>query len=235
MAKALKKLPVRVIRRQPGDSTRQALLRLLKVRGEMTAVELCKALKITHTALRRHLSLLQSKGFVVSRSYQHGAGRPAYKYRPAATSSAHFPFGYEDLAGNMLDTVFEKHGHPGVMDLLRLNNEHLVNALALRFRGKSLDKRVQEIAKYFAENGYMTEWSALPDGNFFLYHQNCAIYKLANRFRQLCILEPRLIESLLGVKVSRQQYILKNQPICGYLVNAKRPLALQSDRAHEIG
>jgi predicted ArsR family transcriptional regulator len=221
----MKKLPIRSIRHQTSEPTREAVLRVLKLRGEMTAAELCKVLKITHTAVRRHLSLLQSKGLVVSRSYQHGAGRPAYKYRPAATSSAHFPLGYEDLASNLLDTIFEKHGHTGVMDFLRLNNERLVSALAPRFSEKSLRQRVEEMAHYFAEHGYMTDWTELPDGNFFLYHQNCAIYKLAERFRQLCILEPRLMESLLGVKVSRQQYILKNQPICGYLVDAKRPVA----------
>lgn len=129
------------------------------------------------------------------------------------------------MAANLLDTVFDESGHTGIMDVLRLNNNRLFAMLLPRFINKNLAERVEEIARYYAENGYMTEWTALPDGNFFLYHQNCAIYKLALRYRQLCILEPRLIESLLGVKVSRQQYILKNAPICGYLVDSKRPLS----------
>jgi len=45
--------------------------------------------------------------------------------------------------------------------------------------GKNLAARVEEIARYYTENGYMTEWRALAQGNFFLYHQNCAVYKLA--------------------------------------------------------
>jgi len=221
----MKKLPTRIVKRHPGDSARQAVLHILKLRGEMTAAQLCKAMKITYTAVRRHLSVLRQEGLINSRNHQRGIGRPVYKYSPTVTASAHFPSGYENLAEHLLDTIFDKSGHVGVMNFLRLSNERLISVLMQRFADKSLAQRVELIAQYFADNGYMTSWTALPDGNFFLYHRNCAIYKLAVRYRQLCILEPRLIECLLGVKVFRQQYILKNQPICGYLVDSKRPVS----------
>jgi hypothetical protein len=32
------------------------------------------------------------------------------------------------------------------------------------------------------------------------------------------VLEPKLRESLLGVKVTREKYMLKNDQVCGYLV-----------------
>lgn len=219
-----KKIPSRILKRRPGESTRHGVLRILKLRGETTAADLSKSMNITYTAVRRHLSLLQQEGSIESQPYQHGAGRPTYKYRLTESASVYFPSGYDGMASNLLDTVFDESGHTGVMDILRLNNNRLGALLLPRFIDKDLAQRVEEIARYYAENGYMTEWSALPDGNFFVYHQNCAIYKLAVRYRQLCILEPRLIEYLLGVKVTRQQYILKNEPICGYFVDSKRLL-----------
>jgi predicted ArsR family transcriptional regulator len=220
----MKKIPSRIAKRRPGESAREALLRILKLRGEMTAEQLCMAMKITDTAVRRQLSPLQEEGVITYRKHQQGTGRPTFKYRLTEAASTEFPSGYENLSGDLLDTVFERSGHTGVMNILRSNNDRLISVLMPRFVDKDLQQRVEEIALYFAQNGYMTEWKKLPDGNFFLYHQNCALYKLAVRYRQLCILEPRLIEYLLGVKVSRQQYILKNQPICGYLIDAKRPL-----------
>lgn len=215
---------MRIARRRPGESARGALLRILKLRGEMTAGQFCTALKITDTAVRRQLSSLKKEGLITHSTHQQGAGRPVYKYRLTDVASAQFPSGYENLSAYLLDTVFDKSGHVGVMNLLRFNNDRLISMLTSRFVNKNLAQRVEEMALYFTENGYMTEWKELPGGNFFLYHQNCALHKLAVRYRQLCILEPRLIESLLGVKISRQQYILKNQPICGYLVDSKRPL-----------
>jgi predicted ArsR family transcriptional regulator len=77
---------------------------------------------------------------------------------------------------------------------------------------------VQAIAYHFADHGYMTDFRELREGRFFLYHQNCAIYNLATKYRQLCFMELKLIEALSGAKVTRQQYIFKNQPICGYLI-----------------
>jgi predicted ArsR family transcriptional regulator len=44
------------------------------------------------------------------------------------------------------------------------------------------------------------------------------VHDLALQYRQLCVLEPKLMEYLLGVKVTRQQYILRNDPVCGYVV-----------------
>jgi len=220
----MKKPPPHILKRRPGESARDGVLRILKLQGEVSAADLAKAMKITYTAVRRHLSSLQHDGLIQSHSYQHGPGRPIYRYSLTESASASFPSGYEKLAECLLDTIFAESGHTGVMDLLRLNNDHLIKMLSPRFGNKTLAERVDEMARYFTENGYMSTYRALPDGNFFLYHQNCAIYKLAVRYRQFCILEPRLIECLLGVKVSRQQYILKNQPICGYLVDSKRPL-----------
>jgi hypothetical protein len=50
------------------------------------------------------------------------------------------------------------------------------------------------------------------------------VHDLANQYRQLCVLEPRLMENLLGMKVTRQQYILKNDPVCGYIVHVDSAL-----------
>lgn len=182
-------------------------------------------MNVTSTAVRRNISVLQQQELIVSRADNHDAGRPTYKYRLTESAVTQFPSGYEKLAASLLDAVFENGGHVAVMDILKLNNDLLIEKLLPRFKSKNLAGRVEELAHYFAENGYMSDWMKLPDGNFFLYHQNCAVYKLAVLYRQLCILEPRLMESLLGVKVSRQQYILKNQPICGYLVDRQRPLS----------
>lgn len=222
----MKKIPARYVKRSPGETAREAVLRVLKLRGELSASELAKSMNITYTALRRHLSQLQHEGLISSKQIHHGsAGRPVNFYRLTLEATDKFPGGYEQMAGNLLDTLFEEGGHIRVMDFLRENNSRLVSQLKPRFEGKNLGEKVEELADYFSENGYMTRFAKLKEGDFFLYHQNCAIYKLAVRYRQLCILEPRLMEDLLGVKVIRQQYILKDHPVCGYFVDSQRAAA----------
>lgn len=83
------------------------------------------------------------------------------------------------------------------------------------------------MAKIFSEDGYMTEWEGLADGNFIIYQRHCAVHDLANQFRQLCLMEPQMMQALLGVKVTREKYILRNDPLCAYLVHAgDQPLDL---------
>jgi len=203
------------------ESTHEAVLLHLKKSGEMTVAELCKVLGITSMAVRRHLVGLQREGLVESKLVRKTRGRPTYHYRLSEKAKAIFPSGFQSLAADFLNMVYEESGHKGVMQFLSRRNERVVERLKLRMANKSLADRVAEIAKIFSEDGYMTEWEALPDGNFIIYQRNCALHDLANQYRQICVLEPRLIESLLGTKVTRQQYMLKNDPVCGYLVRPK--------------
>lgn len=206
-------------RRNAGELPRDAILRLLKVRREMTTLELQRALKITETAVRRHLQRLQREGLIASVSQPRAKGRPVNLYRLTdKATTAYFPNGYEELAARVLGTVFDAEGHRGVFNFLMGANQHAAMQMLAQVVDRPLEQRVQAIATHFRDNGYMTDYRRLPDGRFFLYHQNCAIHNLAAQYRQLCLVEMRLIETLAGIKVTRQQYMFKGQPICGYLI-----------------
>jgi len=203
------------------ERTHDALLLHLKRQGEMTVAELCQALSITAMAVRRHLGSLQQEGLVHARIVKQARGRPTYRYKLTEKAEGLFPSGYDNFATELLDTVYEMSGHKGVMDLLNLRHERLIAKLKPRFDNMDLRARVEEVVKYYSENGFMTDWETLPDGNYIIYQHHCAVHDLANKYRQVCVLEPRLIEALLGVKVQRQQYMLRNDPVCGYLVQAQ--------------
>jgi predicted ArsR family transcriptional regulator len=106
------------------------------------------------------------------------------------------------------------------MELLSIRNKKRIERLKARVNDKPLAQRVEEVAKIFSEDGYMTEWEGLPDGNFIIYQRHCAVHDLANQFRQLCLMEPQMMQALLGVKVTREKYILRDDPLCAYLVHA---------------
>jgi predicted ArsR family transcriptional regulator len=175
-------------------------------------------LGITSMAIRRHLTGLQKEGLIESRIEKRLRGRPTYKYKLTSKAESLFPSGGQNMAVDLLELVYEQSGHKGVMDLLNKRNDRLEQRYRERVTGKSVEQKVAEVAKIFNENGYMTEWEKLPDGNFIIFQRHCAVHDLATQYRQLCVLEPRLMENLLGVKVTRQQYIFKNDPVCGYLV-----------------
>ncbi|MBX9671119.1 MAG: ArsR family transcriptional regulator [Candidatus Obscuribacterales bacterium] len=202
------------------DSTQNAVLLHLKKEGEMTVQALCDILDITAMAVRRHLQVLTNEGLVESRVVRQSRGRPSYSYRLTTKAESLFPSGFQNLAMDLLDAVNEQSGQKGVMELLMARNRKRLGRLKARVENKTLRERVEEVAKIFLEDGYMTEWEDLNDGNFFIYQQHCALHDVAKSYRQVCVLEPQLMESLLGVRVTREKYMLKDDPVCGYLVHS---------------
>jgi len=216
------------------ESTQEAVLLHIKRGGEVTVGELCKILGITSMAIRRHLTALQGDGLIECRTVRQSRGRPTYMYKLTDKAETLFPSGFQNLAIDLLDLVYEQSGHKGVMELLNRRNERLAKRLRSRVENKTLRERVEEVSKIFTEFGYMTEWEPLPDGNFIIYQRHCAVHDLANQYRQLCVLEPRLMENLLGMKVTRQQYMLKNDPVCGYIVHTGGALERTLGSASEV-
>jgi DeoR family suf operon transcriptional repressor len=200
------------------ENTHQAVIFYLKKRNEMTVADLCEVLGITSMAVRRHLSGLQKDGLVECRLVRAGRGRPSYKYRLTSKAESLFPSAINNFAFEILDAVFESKGHQGVMELLQMRDEALFRKVQPRLATLPLKERIEEVVKIFSENGYMTEFTELEDGNYFIYQQHCAVHNLASKYRQICVLEAQLIERLLGVKAVRQQHMMKNDPVCGYLV-----------------
>jgi len=204
--------------------TQDAVVLHLKRAGEMTVSQLCAALGITSMAVRRHLSGLKRQGLVESRVFRQPRGRPSYRWRLTDRADLLFPSDFKNLTVELLDALREVGGTKAVMELLKVRNKRLAAKLAPRMQDKSLAEKVEEVAKIFSESGFMTDWEVLADGNFLIYQQHCAVHSVAEEYRQLCVLEPQLIEALLGCKVVRKQYMLDKDPVCGYLIEALNPL-----------
>ena len=107
-------------------------------------------------------------------------------YRLDANKAASlFPSGFDSLAKDILQIVQDESGQQGVTALLKKRNQLLSTRLKEKMQGKDLGGRVAEVAKFFCEDGYMTQWQKLPDGNFMIYQRNCALHDLANEYRQI--------------------------------------------------
>lgn len=203
------------------ENTHQAVLYHLRRNNEMSVAELSDALSVTSMAVRRHLSGLQKDGLVEGRLVRQSRGRPTYRYRLTAKAEGMMPSGVSTMAYELLEAVLETKGHAGVTELLTLRNDWLSRKHSPRLENLSPEERVRAVVAMFNENGFMTEWMLLPDGNYFISQQHCGVHHLATQYPQLCALEPKLMENLLGMKVTREKYMLQDDPICGYVVHAR--------------
>ena len=62
------------------QDTRHRILRLLKLKGPLSADEMSQELKITYMGVRQHLTPLEHDGLIRHHREQRGIGRPTYVY-----------------------------------------------------------------------------------------------------------------------------------------------------------
>ncbi|HEX6929285.1 MAG TPA: winged helix-turn-helix transcriptional regulator, partial [Gammaproteobacteria bacterium] len=74
------------------STTRQQILRELKVRGGASQAQLAQALELTREAVRQHLAQLEQQGWVRSAPRATGGrGRPTHRYTLTAIAEEQFP------------------------------------------------------------------------------------------------------------------------------------------------
>ncbi len=205
---------------ESSSPTRREILRLIRVRGGMTAQQLATELQITSMGVRRHLLALERDGLVRVQTQRQAAGRPTYVYQLTAEGYDTFPRNYDLLATQLLDAARVREGPAKVQDLFSTRMDQLVAQYEPRMRGKDLAGRVAELAKIQDENGYMAVWEKV-DAGYLLKEQNCAIYRVACRFQEACEYEIELFRRLLDAQIERVSHQVKGDTACTYLVSEK--------------
>jgi predicted ArsR family transcriptional regulator len=199
-------------------TTQQRLLRqLLMAPGGCTVEDLCERLRITHNAVRQHLTSLMQREFVERVDAVATGGRPQLKYAITMAGRELFPRNYGAIAGALLMRIESKLGAGEVAKLLvelggavagsqaplpaTADHEELVRALADR-----LDSLGYEAVP--AKSG--DEWQVEAF--------NCVFHSLAQQDPQVCKFDLAYLEAVSGRKVALTACMLHGQHSCRFRV-----------------
>jgi predicted ArsR family transcriptional regulator len=210
---------MRIERKEQG-ATRQNILHLLRRSGEMTAIELSKALKIGAVGVRQHLALLERDGLVRVSDLRRSVGRPSHLYTLTPEAERYFPKNYDRLVVDILSIVSDKYGDDAVETLIEARRDKLARSIAPRLSGKTREDQVAALTDILAEMGYMCEYEQRDDGWFILTQHNCPIDCVAKHHPQFCSNEIELYQQLLGVKILRDSTISHGGRCCRYYIPA---------------
>jgi predicted ArsR family transcriptional regulator len=202
--------------------TRRRIVKLLKTEGPMDSASLAGRLGVTAMAVRQHLYALQQEKLVSADERPVPLGRPAKFWTLTKDAERLFPDAYAELNAALITSVQDAFGPEGMARLLdarvvrqRADYSSRINALA------PLAKRVQQLAKIRADEGYMAE--VKRDGRGFLLIENhCPICAAATVCQGFCASELDLFRSALGpgVSVERAEHILSGDRRCVYRIAA---------------
>ena len=210
--------------RQDETKTRRRIVRLLKTEGAMDSASLAGRLKVTPMAVRQHLYALQQEKLVSAEERPVPLGRPAKHWRLTKEAERLFPDAYAELNAALITSVQDAFGADGMARLLDARMTRQRADYASRISPSApLAKRVQQLAKIRADEGYMAE--VKRDGDGFLFVENhCPICAAATVCQGFCATELDLFRSALGpgVNVERSEHILSGDRRCAYRITPSR-------------
>lgn len=183
----------------------------------ITAKELGSRFGVSANAIRRHLKELEVEGLVRFGREQQGLGAPAFAYRLTEVGEALFPNGYRDALTELLAHVAEKDGRAAVVAMFEQRYAQLARRMEAELEAAPRERRLEVVARVLTEAGYMAEWRE-ADGVFHLAEHNCAMRAVVERFPEICAVEARFLETVLGAEVERQAHIVRGCNACEYAI-----------------
>lgn len=190
----------------------------------MDSSSLAGRLHVTAMAVRQHLYALQQEKLVCAEERPVPLGRPAKFWSLTKDAERLFPDAYAELNAALITSVQDAFGPEGMMRLLDARVARQRADYSARITASApLGKRVQQLAKIRADEGYMAE--VKRDGAGFLFIENhCPICAAATVCQGFCASELDLFRSALGpgVSVERAEHILSGDRRCVYRIAPSR-------------
>ena len=87
--------------------------------------------------------------------------------------------------------------------------------------GVSLEMRLDRVAKFLTERGYLARWEMAEDelaGGYLLHKCNCPYGGVSSEHNELCIMDQELINELVGQSCQRILSMANDGPCCTYRI-----------------
>lgn len=199
-------------------STREYIMQMLKINGELSTKSITEALGITGMAVRRHLESLKNDGYITYRTVKQPMGRPVSLYSLTESAEDFFPKNYHALALDLLQELQDEAGDEMISLLFDKRKETLRTKYASTVSAEALEQRVAALAQIQNDNGYMVDYTKIADEEFELEERNCPISQVASRYQHACRCELELFQSLLDADVKRTECLAKGGKKCVYRI-----------------
>jgi predicted ArsR family transcriptional regulator len=204
--------------------TQQALLRHLLQQPEGTGVEaLCERLRISHNAVRQHLSALIARGWVERCAPQPSGGRPQARFRLTPEAHALFPRNYGQIAGALLEGVIARLGDAGARDLL----VQLGRELGAAEPAPDANSR-QEVAEALAARLDQLGYEAVPTqrgGEAQVEAYNCVFHALAREHPDVCRFDLAFMEAATAHRIHHMECIIRGGHVCRFRIGEAKTAA----------
>lgn len=205
--------------------SRAAVMDVLKRRGSASRSEIAASLGQTREAARQHVKALEREGWIARDEpvAEDRPGRPSIRYRLTDAGDHLFPKHYDAMSIELIDTLMERLGKPGLQDMLAAITDRQVERWQAELDGLDLADKLDRLKGIYFEDDPYTRVERDGDG-FVLIERNCPFLNVALQRPALCSVTVSTLSRLLGVRVYREARFQDGDRHCAFRVRPDRPL-----------
>lgn len=213
------------------EGSDRPLLDLIRRRGPLTIAEMASGLGVTATAVRNRLSRLCGAGLVERRAEHRGRGRPRFVYEASAEAHRRLGQNYADLAVVLWEELMRSVEDRKLRRVLFARiTDRLADLYRAEVRGQGWQERLEQLGTLLHGRGIETEVARRGDAMPVLELHSCPYFELAESDRDICSLERKMFEKVLGRSLKLSQCRLDGHRSCDF--EAKAPPPSDPSRAH---
>lgn len=181
------------------QSSDRPLMDLIRRIGPISVEDLAMRMDVTPTAVRVRLSRLVESGLVERVQESAGRGRPRYFYQASTLAQKKLGQNYADLALVLWDEVMRTVDDVKIRrDLFARITDRLAESYRSQVRGEEWSSRMVQLGGLLHERGVEAEVSSGDEGQTVLRQLSCPYFELAEVDRDICALERRMFEKVVG-------------------------------------
>jgi predicted ArsR family transcriptional regulator len=202
------------------QKTRQAILDILRERGQATVEQLSQALDLTPVTIRHHIDILRDEDLIEAPKLQHrqSVGRPQHIYKLTPKGNHRYLDNYADFTNVTLLEMREQAGPEAIEALMQGVAKRMAIDLPARQPGESIADRLDRAVTFLNQKGYAACWESTLKG-YVLHTANCPYSGLTQRqCCDPCVMDLALMTELLGVAPQRIDWLASGGEACSYLI-----------------
>jgi len=201
------------------QDTRNAILNLLRERGQATAAEVGGSVGLSPVSAHYHLGRLEREGLINAQPLRHGVGRPKYVYSLAHAALERFPQSTHRLADRLLDALQSQLTEQQIQSIFNRIVEDIATEHGDNFKDKPLEDKIEALVEVMGEEGFFARVEKVGQ-DFQLTQCGCPYQYVVARHPGICAIDMQLIHSTLGASVERETWILNGDSVCTFHVKA---------------
>lgn len=197
------------------DSPASKILRHLQRHGDASVRELEGVLGVSTTAVREHLTNLQTRGMVDTTLQRSGPGRPKLLYSLTPAAQSQFPKAYDTFVSMLLRELALRNGPEQLDVLLEAVGARLAEEYQGQVSGEELQERLDGLRVALEARSIPVEIQ--PSGGGFSVFA-CPYLDVAQEHAAVCRMERRMMETVLGEHLQLEGTIREGKRSCNFVV-----------------